>query len=78
MVILKYHGWEGGGQMSTAGITARISFGSLTRKHGSWGLPALPLRALERAFFLVSLSAKMGQGDCHRFHFPCPLPKGQQ
>eukprot|EP00069_Balaena_mysticetus_P002825 bmy_16109T0 len=78
MVILKYHGWEGGGQMSTATITAGISFGSLTRKHGSWGLPALPLRALERAFFLVSLSVKMGQGDCHRFHFPCPLPEDQQ
>lgn len=74
MVILKYHGWEGGGQMSTAGIR----FGSLTRKHGSWGLPALPLRALERAFFLVSLCVKVGQGDCHRFHFPCPLPEHQQ
>lgn len=68
MGIVEPQGREGWGQMSMAGIM----FASLTRKRYSWGLLALPFRALEIAFLLLSFSVKMGAEGLSCFPFPLP------
>lgn len=68
MIILKHQSWKAWGQMRVA----RIISTSLTRKHHSLGLPALPVRTLEITFLLLSFSVKMGSGGSSRVPFPLP------